>query len=113
MRSSRGGSAEGRRVDSRHPNARLVGLEQIGDQLVEIDIGVGVVVEGQLLPVKLEFSVQNFHRQPMFDHLLNCDALCLCLCALFVLQALDLMFLCLAAEHPRLQFLLTQGSSRT
>ena len=36
-------------VDGRHPNANLVLLEEIGDQLVEVDIRFGIVKVGELV----------------------------------------------------------------
>ena len=39
-------AGEGRGVDCRHPDARLVDLEEIRDERVEIDVRVGEVVEG-------------------------------------------------------------------
>ena len=39
------------RVDGRHPDARLVNLEEIGDQGVEVDVRIGKVVKRQFLPV--------------------------------------------------------------
>ena len=42
---------KGSGVDSRHPDARLVDLEEVCDQRVEVDVGVGEVVECQFLPI--------------------------------------------------------------
>lgn len=42
---------KGRWVDRGHPDSGLVDLEQIGDQGVEVDVGVREVVEGEFLPV--------------------------------------------------------------
>ncbi len=42
------------RVDGRHPDARLVDLEQVRDERVEVDVRVGEVVEGQFLPVPIK-----------------------------------------------------------
>jgi hypothetical protein len=42
---------EGGRVDRRHPDAGLVDFEEVGDEGVEVDVGVGEVVEGELLPI--------------------------------------------------------------
>lgn len=42
------------RIDGRHPNSRLVDLEKIRDERVEVDVRVGKVVEGKLLPIPLE-----------------------------------------------------------
>lgn len=39
------------RVDCGHPDSGLVDLEKVGNEGVEVDVGVGEVVEGQLLPV--------------------------------------------------------------
>jgi hypothetical protein len=39
------------RIDGRHPDASLVDFEQVGDQVVEIDVVVGKVVEGELLAI--------------------------------------------------------------
>ena len=39
------------RVDCRHPDSRLVNLEQVSDQGVEVDVGVGKVEKCELLPV--------------------------------------------------------------
>ena len=39
------------RVDCGHPDSGLVDLEEVGNEGVEVDVGVGEVVEGQLLPV--------------------------------------------------------------
>lgn len=38
-------------IDGRHPDSRLVDLEKVCDQGVEIDVRVGKVVERKLLPV--------------------------------------------------------------
>lgn len=50
-------SLEGGRVDSRHPNSRLVDFEEVGDEGVEVDVAVGEVVEGELLAVPGDLSV--------------------------------------------------------
>lgn len=39
------------RIDSRHPNADLVLLEQVGNELVEVDIGLGIVEVGELVVI--------------------------------------------------------------
>lgn len=44
-------TGEGGRVDGRHPDSGLVDFEEVGDKGVEVDVGVGEVVEGQLFPV--------------------------------------------------------------
>lgn len=38
-------------VNSRHPDSSLVDLEEISDEGVEVDVRVGEIVEGELLPV--------------------------------------------------------------
>ena len=108
------------RIDGRHPDAGLVDLEELGDERVEVDVRVGKVVEGQLLPVPaddqggrgvsltggsprtgfgaafdlhLELGVQDLHLQPMLGDLLLADALGLGLVALLVPERLDLMVL--------------------
>lgn len=42
---------ERRWVDGRHPDPGLVDLEEVGDQGVEVDVGVGKVVESKFFPV--------------------------------------------------------------
>jgi hypothetical protein len=39
------------RVNSGHPDARLVDLEEVGDKVVEIDVFLSVVEEGELAVV--------------------------------------------------------------
>lgn len=39
------------RIDRRHPDSGLVYLEQVGHKGIEVDVGVGEIVEGELLPV--------------------------------------------------------------
>lgn len=46
-----GRGLEGSGVDSGHPDSRLVDLKEIGDERIEVDIGVGEVVEGELLAI--------------------------------------------------------------
>lgn len=43
--------AKRRRVDGRHPDARLVDAVELGDQILEVDVVLRVVVEDQLLEV--------------------------------------------------------------
>ncbi len=42
---------EGSWVHSRHPDASLVDAVELGDEVLEVDVVVGIVVEGQLAPV--------------------------------------------------------------
>ena len=42
---------EGSWIDRRHPNPRLIYLEEIRNKRVEIDIGIGKIIEGELFPV--------------------------------------------------------------
>ena len=48
-----GRRADGRSVNGRHPDAGFVNFEQVSYERVEVDIGVGKVKEGQLLPVPI------------------------------------------------------------
>lgn len=50
---------DGGRVDSRHPDAHLVLLEQVGDELVEVDIRLGVVEVGQLVVITEDVSMMR------------------------------------------------------
>ena len=52
-----GGGSEGGGVDGGHPDAGLVDFEEVGDERVEVDVGVGEVVEGELLPVPLVITL--------------------------------------------------------
>jgi len=47
------------RVDSRHPDTSLVNLEQISDKIIEVDIGIGVVVECELVQVPKTVSIRS------------------------------------------------------
>jgi hypothetical protein len=38
-------------IDCRHPNPGLVDLEEIRHKRVEVDVGIGKVIEGELFPV--------------------------------------------------------------
>ena len=49
----------GGRVDSRHPDAHLVLLEQVGDELVEVDIRLGVVEVGELVVITEDVSMMR------------------------------------------------------
>jgi hypothetical protein len=44
----------GCRIDRRHPNAGLVHFEQVCDQIVEVDVLLGIVEEGKLAVVASE-----------------------------------------------------------
>jgi len=56
---ARGGMGEGSWVHSRHPDASLVNLEKIGDQGIEVNIGVGKVIKGELFPVPVILGQHN------------------------------------------------------
>lgn len=51
-----------RGVDSRHPNADFVLLEEIGDQFVEVDIRLGIVVVCQLVVITTIVSQESIGR---------------------------------------------------
>lgn len=67
-----------RRIDSRHPDADLVLLEEIGDKVVEVHIRLSVVEVGQLVVIttivsyikpswalhylRLILSIKDLHR---------------------------------------------------
>jgi hypothetical protein len=52
-----GWTGKGGRINGRHPDSGLVNFEQVGNEGVEIDIGVGEVVECELLPVPVKLLV--------------------------------------------------------
>ena len=82
---------DGGGVDSRHPDADLVLLEEIGDELVEIDIRLGVVEVGELVVItedvsmmnktvnmsdlRLVLSIEDLHRQLVVSGLLSSETL--------------------------------------
>jgi hypothetical protein len=49
-------------VDRGHPNACFVDLEEVGDQGIEVDVGVSEVVECQLLPIPGQRLVSKIAR---------------------------------------------------
>ena len=51
LKASRGWCHERGGVDGGHPNSGLVDLEQVGNQRVEIDVGISKIVKRELLPV--------------------------------------------------------------
>lgn len=60
-----------RRIDGRHPNPRLVHFEEIGDQIVEIDVFLGVIEEGELAVVTANCEYGIFLRRPRQTHCWN------------------------------------------
>lgn len=49
-------TSERRRIDSRHPDARFVDLEQVGDKVIEVDVLFSVIEEGQFAVVAVTIS---------------------------------------------------------
>jgi hypothetical protein len=62
------------RVDGRHPDPCLVDFEEICHERVEVDVGIGKVVEGELFPVpKWESQLWPARRRGLADlHLELC-----------------------------------------
>ena len=52
-----------RGVNGRHPNANLVLFEEIGDQLVKVDVGLRIVVVGKLMVVTVMISTMSNERK--------------------------------------------------
>jgi hypothetical protein len=51
---------ERRRVDGGHPNPGFINLEEVRDKVVEVDVAVGKVVEGELLTIPREIVSSLF-----------------------------------------------------
>lgn len=49
-------------VDSRHPDANFVLLEQVGDHIIEVDVRIGIIEEGKLMVIAACVSLIEQNR---------------------------------------------------
>lgn len=59
------------RVDGRHPNSGFINLEEVRDKVVEVDVAVGKVVEGELLAIPRERVNSLFGGRCRGTHIWN------------------------------------------